>query len=172
MYAFSVCMSVYKNDKSADVSVALDSIINQSIRPDEIVLVVDGPISDELMFVLDEYDRRYIGLFNIIRLPINQGLGNALKIAIDAAKYELIARMDSDDIAEPTRFKKQLMCFLNDSELSIIGTYDEQQYYRENQLIQKYNCLLRHEAAYKLSESYDWKKIAIQHINLMNSILS
>ena len=119
--SFSVCMSVYKNDKPADVSVALDSIINQTVRPNEIVLVVDGPIPDKLMLVLDEYDKRNIGLFNIIRLPINRGLGNALKLATEKAKYELIARMDSDDIAESTRFEKQLKCFENDSELSIVG---------------------------------------------------
>ena len=120
-HLFSVCMSVYKNDKPEFVIVALDSVINQSVKPNEIVLVVDGPISDELLFLLDEYDRRYIGLFNIIRLPINKGLGNALKLATEKAKYELIARMDSDDIAESTRFEKQLKCFENDSELSIVG---------------------------------------------------
>ena len=120
-YSFSVCMSVYKNDKPTDVSVALDSIINQTVRPNEIVLVVDGPVSDELMLVLDEYDKRYIGLFNMIRLPINKGLGNALNLATVQAKYELIARMDSDDIAEPTRFEKQLKCFKKDSELSVVG---------------------------------------------------
>lgn len=120
-YSFSVCMSVYKNDKPTDVSVALDSIVNQTIRPNEIVLVVDGPIPDGLKLVLDEYDKRYVGLFNIIRLPINKGLGNALKLATEQAKYELIARMDSDDIAEQTRFEKQLKCFENDPELSIVG---------------------------------------------------
>ena len=118
---FSVCMSVYKNDKPAEVAVALDSVINQSVRPAEIVLVVDGPIPDALNGVLNEFSDKYADLFNIIRLPENKGLGNALKLATEAAKNELIARMDSDDICMPGRFEKQLACFEQDSDLSIVG---------------------------------------------------
>lgn len=164
-------MSVYKNDDPLFFKQALESVINQTTMPSEIVLMVDGPVSDELNNVITEYHKRF-SLLNVVRFDQNKGLGKALEEGVKHATYDIVARMDSDDIAAPDRFEKQLMCFLNDSELSIVGTYDEQQYYRENQLIQKYNCLLRHEAAYKLSESYDWKKIAIQHINLMNSILS
>lgn len=119
--AFSVCMSVYKNDKPADVVVALDSIIQQSARPTEIVLVVDGPISDTLDNVLNDFDGRYADLFNIIRLPQNGGLGNALRLAVENAKCELIARMDSDDICMPGRFEKQLACFEQEPQLSIVG---------------------------------------------------
>lgn len=118
---FSVCMSVYKNDKPAEVAVALDSVINQSVRPAEIVLVVDGPIPDALNSVLDEFSEKYVDLFNIIRLTENKGLGNALKLAIEAANYELVARMDSDDICMPGRFEKQLACFEQDPDLSIVG---------------------------------------------------
>lgn len=118
---FSVCMSVYRNDKPAEVAVALDSVINQSVRPAEIVLVVDGPIPDALSGVLDEFSEKYVDLFNIIRLPENKGLGNALMLATEAAKYELVARMDSDDICMPGRFEKQLACFEQDSDLSIVG---------------------------------------------------
>lgn len=118
---FSVCMSVYKNDKPADVVVALDSIILQSVCPTEIVLVVDGPVPDTLNTVLNDYEGRYADLFNIIRLPQNGGLGNALRLAVENAKYELIARMDSDDISMPGRFEKQLTCFEQDPQLSIVG---------------------------------------------------
>ncbi|MBQ2969068.1 MAG: glycosyltransferase [Bacteroidaceae bacterium] len=118
---FSVCMSVYKNDKPAEVAVALDSVINQSVRPAEIVLVVDGPIPDALNGVLDEFSEKYVDLFNIIRLPENKGLGNALMLATEVAKYELVARMDSDDICMPGRFEKQLACFEQDPDLSIVG---------------------------------------------------
>ena len=118
---FSVCMSVYKNDKPEYVIIALDSVINQSVKPAEIVLVVDGPVPVALNNLLDEYVEKYLSLFNVIRLSENQGLGNALKIAIEAAKYELIARMDSDDIAVSDRFEKQITCFLNDQRLSIVG---------------------------------------------------
>lgn len=118
---FSVCISVYKNDKPEDVVVALDSIIQQSAQPAEIVLVVDGPIPESLVYVLNEFERKYADLFNIIRLSQNGGLGNALRIAVENAKCELIARMDSDDICMPGRFEKQLVCFEQDPQLSIVG---------------------------------------------------
>lgn len=118
---FSVVTSVYKNDKPNFVAVALDSIIKQTVCPTEIVLIVDGPISSELSLLLNDYEINYPEVFNIIRLKENKGLGNALRFATEIAKYELIARMDSDDIAVPDRFEKQLKCFKDDPELSIVG---------------------------------------------------
>lgn len=119
---FSVCTSVYKNDNPSYVAVALDSIINQTVCPNEIVLVVDGPVANELYALLDRYESDYPGLFNIIRLNENRGLGNALNVALQASKHELIARMDSDDIAVSNRFEKQLECFEKDTDLSIVGS--------------------------------------------------
>ena len=119
--SFSVCMSIYKNDKPVDVIIALDSIIHQSVPPTEIVLIVDGPVPEALEVVLNDFEGRYADLFHIIRLPQNGGLGNALRLAVDHAKYELIARMDSDDISMPGRFEKQLACFKQDPQLSIVG---------------------------------------------------
>ena len=104
-YPFSVCMSVYKNDKPADLIVALDSVVQQSVCPSEIVLVVDGPIPDDLNTIINDFEGRYGNLFKIIRLPQNGGLGNALRLAVENAKYDLIARMDSDDISMPSRFE-------------------------------------------------------------------
>ena len=118
---FSVCMSVYKNDKPGDVRVALNSVIEQSVRPAEIVLVVDGPVPDVLNEVLNEFKMKFTDLFHMIRLSENGGLGNALRLATEAAKYELVARMDSDDICMFGRFEKQLACFEQDSQLSIVG---------------------------------------------------
>lgn len=118
---FSVCMSVYKNDKPADVRVALDSVIDQSVRPTEIVLVVDGPVPYTLSEVLNEFETKHADLFHIIRLPQNRGLGNALRLAVENAQYELIARMDSDDICTPGRFEKQLACLEQDPKISIVG---------------------------------------------------
>ena len=114
-------MSVYRNDKPIDFVVAIDSIIQQSVCPTEIVLVVDGPVPEALGCVLNDYEGRYANLFSIIRLPQNGGLGNALRLAVEKAKYELIARMDSDDISMPERFEKQLACFEQDPQLSIVG---------------------------------------------------
>ena len=118
---FSVAMSVYKNDIATFFDKALESITEgQTVKPTEIVLVVDGFIDDGLNAVIEKYSKKY-DIFNIIRLPENLGLGNALKIAVENSKNELIARMDSDDIAVPTRFEEQLNCFKNDNSLDIVG---------------------------------------------------
>lgn len=118
---FSVAMSVYKSDNPVFFDRALSSITEvQTILPNEVVLVVDGPVNDGLNEVIDKYEKKY-NFFNIIRLEKNGGLGNALKIAVENAKYELIARMDSDDISSPTRFEEQLRYFEMNPEIDIVG---------------------------------------------------
>lgn len=122
MKLFSIITSVYKNDKPELVRVALDSmLINQSVKPSEIVLVQDGPVTDELSNLLSEYKTKYPEVMNIIRLEKNGGLGNALKLGTKSAKYDLVARMDSDDICLPNRFEKQLEYLEQHPECDIVG---------------------------------------------------
>lgn len=110
---FSVAMSVYKNDNPEYFRIALDSVCTQSLCPDEIYLVVDGPISEELDAVINEYQQKY-DFFTVNRLEKNVGLGNVLHIAVEKCKYDLIFRMDGDDISAPGRFKKQLDAYLEE----------------------------------------------------------
>ena len=118
---FSVAISVYKNDNPIFFERALSSITDmQTVLPDEVVLVIDGPISKELNLVIDRYEAKYT-FFHVIRLNKNQGLGNALKIAVENSRYNLIARMDSDDISISTRFEEQLKYFSEYPEVDIIG---------------------------------------------------
>ena len=118
---FSVAMSVYKNDKPKDFDRALESITQlQTVKPTEIVLVVDGPVGEELNEVVGKYEKTY-PCFRTIRLSKNCGLGNALKLAVENASYELIARMDSDDISLPSRFEEQIAFFESDSSLDMVG---------------------------------------------------
>ena len=122
-FCFSVLISVYKNDKVAFVEAALNSIlINQDLTPNEIVLIIDGPISKDLNELLLSYKSKYSSLFNIIRLSENGGLGNALKIGVENSSNELIARMDSDDISFPDRFSKQIEFFMKNPKVSILGS--------------------------------------------------
>lgn len=119
---FSVCTSVYKNDKSVYVRVALDSmLVNQSVKPSEIVIVQDGPVPSELCTLLNEYESKYQEIIHIIRLEKNGGLGNALRLGVENAKYPIIARMDSDDICLPDRFEKQLTYLDSHPECDIVG---------------------------------------------------
>ena len=118
---FSVAMSVYKNDNPVFLDRALESITDkQTIKPDEIVLVVDGPVSNEIDEVIDKYTSKCICL-NVIRLEQNKGLGNALKLATEAARFELIARMDSDDVSSPDRFEQQLRYFHKFPNIDVVG---------------------------------------------------
>ena len=122
MKPFSIITSVYKNDKPDYVRVALDSmLVEQSVKPTEIVLVRDGLVPVTLEAVLNEYETRYPDVFNIIRLEQNGGLGNALKLGVEKAKYDIIARMDSDDICLSNRFELQLKYIELHPNVDIIG---------------------------------------------------
>ncbi len=122
MQEFSVLMSVYKNDIAKNVIVAIKSIIEQTVRPSQIVIVVDGPVPNECMDALNSIKDEYGELIEIYPLEENVGLGNALKEGMKHCKYELVARMDSDDISVEDRFEKQLAMFEKDSELSAVGS--------------------------------------------------
>ena len=118
---FSVAISVYKNDNAQHFDRALYSITEAQTRePNEIVLIVDGPISEELNAVIHKYEKIFSSL-RVIRLEQNGGLGNALRLAVEQASYELIARMDSDDVSMPTRFEEQLRFFEENDRLDIVG---------------------------------------------------
>lgn len=121
MQPFSVLMSVYKNDTPLFFARAIDSVLNQTIPPAEIVLVRDGEVPDELQQTIDSYCRKYPELIRYIPLEANGGLGNALRIGVERAKYDLIARMDSDDVALPNRFELQAKAFEEHPEVGIIG---------------------------------------------------
>ena len=117
---FSVAMSVYKNDNSVYFDRALESITDQqTIKPNEIVLVVDGPVPKETDGVIEKYSKKYN--LKVIRLETNGGLGNALRIATENCSNELIARMDSDDVATADRFEQQLQFVSNNPDVDIVG---------------------------------------------------
>ena len=118
---FSVAMSVYKNDVPEQLRESLESICTQSLAADEIYLVIDGPVGSELRDVIDEYANRY-GNFTVFPLEKNAGLGNALKLAIENCRNDLIFRMDSDDISAPDRFRKQIQAYLEEP-ADVIGGY-------------------------------------------------
>lgn len=118
---YSVLMTVYKKDNPDYFDLALKSMINQTCKPDEIVLVNDGPIPQELQNVIDENAKATDVFINQVSLPQNVGLGLALNEGIKVARNELLARMDSDDISLPERCEKQLQLFESDPELDIVG---------------------------------------------------
>lgn len=116
---FSVSMCVYGKDDPLHFKVAVSSILNQTVQPDEVVLVVDGPVPKEIDDVILSYQQT--GIFNVIRLKENQGHGNARRVGLAACKNELVAIMDADDISCSDRFEKQLDLFSQNDSLSIVG---------------------------------------------------
>ena len=126
MLKFSVIMSIYKSDQPELVRVALDSLLQQTLLPNEIVIVADGPVPYQLEAEVQslKFKVQSLGLpIEVTYLPQekNGGLGEAMRIAAEAAKYDYLARMDSDDICLPDRFEKQMKCFEEDPELSLVG---------------------------------------------------
>lgn len=119
---YSVLMSVYYKEKTEYLKLSIESMLNQTVKPDEIIIVKDGKLTEELDNVIEKYEKEYKGLFNVISLEKNVGLGLALNEGIKASKNELIARMDTDDIAKPNRCEKQLEAFRRNNKLSICGT--------------------------------------------------
>lgn len=118
---FTVLMSVYYKEKPEYLQLALKSIINQTVKPNEIVLVEDGKLTNELQAVITEQLQKYPAIFKTYALKQNQGLGKALNFGMQKCSNELIARMDTDDIAEPNRFELQIKEFEQDKELMLCG---------------------------------------------------
>ena len=116
---FSVLMTIYKNDIVADLKDAIDSVINQTIVPNEILIVKDGPLKEQTEKMLSSYTS---DIFTFVQLPKNIGQSMALNRGILECKYDLVARMDADDISHTERFEKQLKEFIRDPQLDLVGT--------------------------------------------------
>lgn len=117
---FSVCMSVYHGDNATFFKQSIDSLLSQTRRPDEIVLVVDGPVGEEINQVISDFEKS-CDYFRVIRLEKNSGHAIARQTGLDAAKYEYIAIMDSDDIAVSDRFEKQMAYIEAHPEVDALG---------------------------------------------------
>jgi glycosyltransferase involved in cell wall biosynthesis len=120
---YSVLMSLYYKEKPEYLKLSIDSMLNQTVLPDEIVIVKDGPLTEELEAVLQEYLLKHPTIFKIVSSEKNIGLGRALNLGLEHCKNELVARMDTDDISKPYRCEKQLKRFEEKPDLSIVGAW-------------------------------------------------
>ena len=122
MTKFSVLMSLYIKEKPQYVEECFQSLLRQTVKADEWLVVEDGPLTPELYAVLDKYQQEYPSLIKRLPFAENRGLGLALQSGVPACTYDLIARMDTDDICREDRFEKQLAEFEKDPDLDIIGS--------------------------------------------------
>ncbi|MDD6995314.1 MAG: glycosyltransferase [Candidatus Borkfalkiaceae bacterium] len=118
---FSVLLSLYVKEQANYFKECMESVLKQSVPPDEIVVVKDGPLTEELEKVLEEYVNANPKLYKIVALAENHGLGYALAEGVKRCSYELIARMDTDDVCRNDRFELQLKEFETDPDLDICG---------------------------------------------------
>jgi len=120
--SFTVAMSVYKNDCATFFKEAINSIYSlQTVKPSEIILIEDGPIPEELSESITEVSKA-IPILKVVAFKENRGHAAARQAGLDYANNELVAIMDSDDIAEPNRFEKQLKFMNEHPEITVAGS--------------------------------------------------
>lgn len=104
---YSVLLSVYKSERPEWLAIALDSMFAQSVKPSEVILVQDGPLTQKLYSVISKFQDKYPEAFKTVPLEKNMGLGLALREGVLACSNEYIARMDTDDYSVPTRIQEE-----------------------------------------------------------------
>lgn len=123
MEKFSVLMSVYYKEKPEYFDLSLESnLVNQTLTPNEFVLICDGELTPELDAVIEKYQKLFPEILKVYRKE-NGGLGKALNFGLPKCSFPLVARSDSDDICEPTRFEKQISLMSEHKEYSIISSW-------------------------------------------------
>lgn len=118
---FSLLMSVYIDDDIEAFSCAMESILKSTIIPDDVCIVLDGPIGEDKEDIIRKF--ALLLPINQIRLPKNVGLGRALSSGLIFCKHEWIARFDSDDICALNRFEDQLKYIINHPDVDIFGAW-------------------------------------------------
>ena len=117
---FSVSMCVYGKDDPDWFHTALDSVVNQTLRPDQVSLVVDGPVPGEIEKIIDDYTSQYPEMLTVEFQPENLGHGISRRRSVANCRNEIIALMDADDISVPDRFEKTLAC-MAESKADVVG---------------------------------------------------
>lgn len=129
--SFSVLMSVYHGTAGADLVRCLQSLLQQEKNAGQIILVQDGPISLEVQSIISEFDSS-LPIENLI-FHENRGLGLALRDGLQACRYELVARVDTDDTSLPHRFAIQTQYLESHPEISVVGSWMREHFVQGDQ---------------------------------------
>jgi glycosyltransferase involved in cell wall biosynthesis len=132
---YSALMSVYKNDNEEYLKLAIESMLNQTVPPEQFVIVLDGPIPEKLKNTIDSYVADNKDLFTVVPLSENMGLGRALDEGLKHCSNDLVARMDADDISLPNRCEKELELFEQYDKLAICGCNIDEFYENPNEVV-------------------------------------
>ena len=160
---FAVTISVYHKDNAAFVKRALESIWDlQTVRPSQIVLVVDGPVGKDILAAVKEFEAR-CPVLNVVQLAENAGTGNAMRVAMEVVDFEIIARMDSDDISAPSRFEEQLRFLEENPDVDVMGG-DISEFVGEEENIVAYRRVPETDREIK---NYMRKRCPLNHVTVM-----
>lgn len=116
----SVLISVYYKENPEHFRQCLESLRAQSLPADEVVIVEDGPLSEPLDALIAAY-AKWLPIVSL-RLPIHVGLGAALRAGVYLCQGEYVARMDSDDVCAPERFRRQVDFLESNREVDVVGS--------------------------------------------------
>ncbi len=160
---FSVLMSVYINEKPEYFDECMKSLLNQTVLPDEIVLVYDGPVSQGIEKLVEVYNDKYEGILKIKKNETNKGLGLALADGVPLCSYDLIARMDTDDICRADRFEKQLDYLVENPTVDVVGCHILEFDKDQSDIVAAREVPLKHDDIVK----YQKKRSAFNHVTVM-----
>lgn len=118
---YSVLTTVYAKENPDYLKQSIDSMLAQTVPPSQYVLVEDGPLPVQLQAVISQYAAQY-AIFKIVKLAQNEGCGPASIAGMKSCDYDLVARIDSDDIALPNRCELELALFENEPDLAVVGS--------------------------------------------------
>ncbi|WP_245549662.1 glycosyltransferase [Natronococcus occultus] len=120
---FSVLIPVYEKNDASQVDDALESTISQTTPPDQMVVVVDGPVPTRVDETIHGWSSEHPETVDVVQLEENRGLENALNVGLERCDHELVARMDADDVSSETRFERQLEVFRRQPDVDVVGGY-------------------------------------------------
>ncbi|MDD5134472.1 MAG: glycosyltransferase [Phycisphaerae bacterium] len=120
---FSVLISVYEKDRPEYFQQAMESIVNQTIKSDQIVLVKDGPVGEDIENLINRYKKQLGALLKVVNLETNKGRGVALAEGVKNCTFDIVALMDADDISLPMRFEKQLNFLKNNPDIDVASCF-------------------------------------------------
>ena len=116
---------MFEKDRALWFEQSIESMKKQSFPPDEILIIEDGPVSEEISKVVAKCVAKNPSLVKNIKLTNNMGLAEAMRIGVIEAKNEWIARMDADDIADPFRCEEELRLAMKNGADMVSCNYKE-----------------------------------------------
>lgn len=159
---FSALISVYYKENPSYLSTSLESVFNQTLPPTEVVLVKDGSLTPELDVVINHFTAKYPSI-KVVALPNNVGLGLALREGLNHCSYDIVARMDSDDICFQERFEYQLDYLLKNPDFVLVGCYIKEFNKAPNDIDQIKKVPIKHNEIVKYSK----KRSPFNHPSVM-----